>query len=234
MKLGKHGRGIFASGWLRRGSHLQPSDSEFGPRGVEIDSDVFLNATRDILLDPSIIVGQHWTPQNSGTTIQPEAHAALEALWAEHIRALGRTPHPRQRPHVTAAETEELEAMEGELREHLVLHRKRERALRKQKFVEFRQQHGRLFCEVCRFDFEAVYGIEYAEVHHVKPLARQVKPSLTRTSDLALLCANCHRIVHIKGSVVITIEKLREMLRHSAEMPRMAIHPRSVRTNHKR
>jgi 5-methylcytosine-specific restriction protein A len=212
IKLGKQGRGIFASGWLTRGSHLRP-ESDFGPRGVDIECDVFLNPSGDALLDPSIIGGQNWTPQNSGMTVRPEAHRALESLWAEHVRSSGRIPNPRQVTNVAAVEALELEALEGELREQLVLHRKRERALREQKLVEFRQRHGRLYCEVCQFDFVAVYGVEYAEVHHLKPIANRAQPSLTRTSDLAVLCANCHRIAHIDPKKMIALEKLKAMLR---------------------
>src|SRR5689334_12029281 len=36
IKLGRYGRGIFASGWITRGSH-DTEESDFGPRGVEIE-----------------------------------------------------------------------------------------------------------------------------------------------------------------------------------------------------
>ncbi|HWI09200.1 MAG TPA: HNH endonuclease [Solirubrobacteraceae bacterium] len=60
--------------------------------------------------------------------------------------------------------------------------------------------HGQA-CMVCGFDFEQTYGSRgagFAEVHHLKPLASlQGKALLTNAvTDVAVLCANCHRMVH--------------------------------------
>jgi 5-methylcytosine-specific restriction protein A len=60
---------------------------------------------------------------------------------------------------------------------------------------------GCLECEVCRFDFEATYGeigAGFIEVHHLKPVNQLGKGGKTKLSDLALLCANCHRMAHRK------------------------------------
>lgn len=61
---------------------------------------------------------------------------------------------------------------------------------------------GRLQCEVCGFDFEKTYGIlgaGYMECHHILPLHELPGVGQVRLSDLALVCANCHRIVHRSG-----------------------------------
>lgn len=58
---------------------------------------------------------------------------------------------------------------------------------------------GKLACEVCGFDFKATYGelgAGYIEVHHTKPVHALAKGTKTRLADLALLCANCHRMAH--------------------------------------
>lgn len=60
---------------------------------------------------------------------------------------------------------------------------------------------GSLVCEVCWFDFEAVYGklgAGYIEVHHTKPLHTLKPGTKTKLADLALLCANCYRMAHTK------------------------------------
>lgn len=60
---------------------------------------------------------------------------------------------------------------------------------------------GNLACEVCDFDFEAAYGelgAGYIEVHHLKPVSEIGQSGKTKLSDLALLCANCHRMAHRK------------------------------------
>lgn len=72
-KLGNQGRGIFTSGWITKGSHERP-ESDFG-RGVVIEFDAFLDpgAPRR-RLDPSVISGQHWPPENSGAEIKAAAY----------------------------------------------------------------------------------------------------------------------------------------------------------------
>jgi len=60
---------------------------------------------------------------------------------------------------------------------------------------------GDLACEVCGFDFKATYGDlgeGYIEVHHTKPVHTLLAGTMTKLDDLALLCANCHRMAHRK------------------------------------
>ena len=80
------------------------------------------------------------------------------------------------------------------------LHRERERnpGLVKKAKQAALKKHGRLFCKACNFDFHEQYGDVgegFIECHHVLPLsvAQQSKPKLV---DIALLCSNCHRMVH--------------------------------------
>tara|TARA_R110000772_G_scaffold49123_1_gene112365 strand:- start:73957 stop:74940 length:984 start_codon:yes stop_codon:yes gene_type:complete len=61
--------------------------------------------------------------------------------------------------------------------------------------------HGYV-CQVCGFDFEAVYGElgkEFIEAHHLIPMAT-LEPGETVNRDpdrdFAVLCANCHRMAH--------------------------------------
>ncbi|GAA0236216.1 hypothetical protein GCM10009527_035890 [Actinomadura nitritigenes] len=82
------------------------------------------------------------------------------------------------------------------LRRHLV--RERNRKLRSQKVAQARKTHGEVACEVCGFDFERTYGpdgADYIECHHVVPLHASGE-TRTKLADLALLCANCHRMIH--------------------------------------
>lgn len=65
----------------------------------------------------------------------------------------------------------------------------------KEKFEEI---NGRLFCEICHFDYFRVYGSlgsRYIEAHHKNPLGLNGQTT-TKIEDLALLCANCHRMIH--------------------------------------
>ena len=71
-------------------------------------------------------------------------------------------------------------------------------------------------CAVCRLDFGRAYGewgAGYVEVHHLVPLGDKLGTRETDpTMDLAVLCANCHRMVHRKTNMVLTIEELRSKL----------------------
>jgi 5-methylcytosine-specific restriction enzyme A len=211
-KLGKEGRGIFASGWITRGSYPVERDSDFGPEYVDVERDVFLDPRLDeSLLDPTILPGnQHWTPESSGISIRPEIRDALELLWAKHLTALKQFPNPRNIPEGELYDSFELEGAEGQLKKRIVNHRRRERSLRNAKIVDYRRVHSCLRCEVCGYDFMEHFGVDYAEVHHLKPLGLSGKTT-TKLSDLAVLCANCHRVAHLEAKRPKSLVELKTM-----------------------
>ncbi len=99
---------------------------------------------------------------------------------------------------------DELIGLEGEELLSVVRHRRRERRLRQAKLDEARN-HAALCCEVpgCGFDFARAYGplgVGFAEVHHLQPLKDRAEPGETRLEDLAVVCANCHRMIHRHGA----------------------------------
>ncbi|MGW4829624.1 HNH endonuclease [Amycolatopsis japonica] len=120
-----------------------------------------------------------------------------------------------------AADPDEEEAI-SEGRALLLLHLRRERnpRLRAKKLDAALAAHGCLECEVCGFDFERTYGergTRYAEVHHVVPL-HVTGATTTRLQDLAVLCANCHRMIH-RGRQWLTPAELRELVEHRKAPP---------------
>lgn len=93
------------------------------------------------------------------------------------------------------------------------LHKSRERSSKivMDKKKQVLAKHGKLCCEVCAFDFEAVYGelgVGFIECHHRVPLSSLSAGTHTTLADLALVCANCHRMLHRKISTM-SIEQLR-------------------------
>ncbi|HEY7974942.1 MAG TPA: HNH endonuclease [Ktedonobacterales bacterium] len=83
------------------------------------------------------------------------------------------------------------------LRTHLAY--ERSQALVQQAKKRFKATHGRLYCEVCAFDFSKAYGDlgeGYIEAHHTKPISELNSGDLTYISDLVMVCANCHRMIH--------------------------------------
>lgn len=101
-------------------------------------------------------------------------------------------------------------ATEG--RRRLVLHLQRERnqtVVRNKK-----KQAASLECEVCGFSFASAYGraaSDYCEVHPLLPLSEVEEAVRTRMEDLAILCANCHRVVHLRNPPY-TLQQVRSML----------------------
>ena len=77
------------------------------------------------------------------------------------------------------------------------------------------QQTGKLACEVCGFDFHAKYGelgSGFIECHHIIPLSKLAECSETKLSDLAVVCANCHRMLH-RLDKVHSISQLKELMK---------------------
>jgi len=76
--------------------------------------------------------------------------------------------------------------------------------------------HG-LRCQVCDFDFEAIYGVRgknYIEVHHTKPLFNLDKEIVVNPkTDLVCVCANCHRMIHRKRDEILTVDELKDMIK---------------------
>lgn len=73
-------------------------------------------------------------------------------------------------------------------------------------------------CQACGFDFEKTYGkwgAEFAEVHHLKPLfENEGKQTQTNyKTDLSILCANCHRMIHRKKGITLTVDELKSKLK---------------------
>jgi len=80
--------------------------------------------------------------------------------------------------------------------------RERNAAIVRRKKEKFQDENqGRLYCEACAFDFARRYprhGDGYIECHHIKPLSELRPGDKTTLNDLALLCSNCHRMVHYR------------------------------------
>lgn len=103
---------------------------------------------------------------------------------------------------------------EGRILYKLHKYRERNSKIVKQKKEQYLHKHGRLDCEACGFDFKEIYGDlgeDFMECHHRKPLAELDAETKTTLKDLALVCANCHRMLHRKLSTM-SIEALRVIL----------------------
>jgi len=100
---------------------------------------------------------------------------------------------------------------EGRSVTRTVRQRQRSRSLVKDAKERFLAKHGRLYCEVCGFDYGSFYGIDYIEAHHKRAIADYDEDDETMIEDLAMLCANCHRMIHSR-TPPLTIDELKNLI----------------------
>lgn len=107
------------------------------------------------------------------------------------------------------------EAEEGKVLTRLHRSRERSRALVEAKKKEALKALDCLQCEACGFDFAKEYGPAgngIIDIHHTKPLHTLKPGETTKLSELALLCANCHRVIHSKRDW-LSVEQVRALRR---------------------
>lgn len=118
------------------------------------------------------------------------------------------------------------------LRTHLKLERDSGLADRKKRWA--RAAHGKLGCEVCGFDFVQRYGSigdGFAEIHHNSPLGASKGIRKTTLRDLAIVCSNCHRMLH-RGTPLFSISELRARLLPPVKGIRSARVPARLKGGH--
>ena len=100
---------------------------------------------------------------------------------------------------------------EGGQRVHLVRKYERDARLRREAI----NHHGDK-CMGCTFSFDQSYGPihsrGYIEVHHCIPLAAKGVRETDPKTDLIVLCANCHRMVHRSRDVCLSLDELKTKL----------------------
>jgi hypothetical protein len=206
-------RGIVASGWVVKGSyrgpHWDPARRRRGEEANYVDwvIDAVVPGFGD--LPASSPLQAHLTTDGpvcdditwdnmpgSGVQVSEAAARQLERLWALHVDGTCNA----------SPQGEDLSATENRRAQQLIWSRSRERALRDAKVKEALRNSpdGRLRCEVpgCGFCFEDVYGDVgkgFAHVHHLNALNESNQQVRTTLKDLAIVCANCHAMIHRKG-----------------------------------
>ena len=82
---------------------------------------------------------------------------------------------------------------------------------------KFKQKHNKLFCVICDFDFEKVYGEigkDYIEGHHSIPVSDIPQGYRTKPEDIVIVCSNCHKMLHRKRPW-LSKDKLKNILNSS-------------------
>lgn len=103
---------------------------------------------------------------------------------------------------------------EGKIVERKHTARERNSALIAQAKEQFKNKNSRLFCEACNFDFEKAYGargLNFIEAHHITPVSEMLPSQKTKISDIAMVCSNCHKILH-RSRPWLTISQLKNLI----------------------
>ena len=70
-------------------------------------------------------------------------------------------------------------------------------------------------CQICKFSFLNRYGeigANFIEAHHVFPISALTKETPMRIEDLAMVCSNCHRMLHRKRPW-LNIDDLKKLIK---------------------
>ena len=139
------------------------------------------------------LLRSHWAaPRHFTFRMRPQLARALE------IKGWVKGAKPPAEP------TDPALYLEGEERRLFLLHRSRDVKLRNAKIRDVLEKTGSLRCEVpgCGFDFRRKYGDlgqGFAEVHHLLPLYKLKRSRMNRLQDVAIVCSNCHCMIHRYG-----------------------------------
>lgn len=111
---------------------------------------------------------------------------------------------------------EEPYGREGRLLSRIHAYKERDRTFAKRVRDHYRrQQGGRLHCEACGAVPDNVYGPvgeRCIEAHHKVPIEELQPDSVTLVQEMAMVCANCHRVIHSQKPCLM-IDEVRDRLR---------------------
>lgn len=158
----------------------------------------------------------------SGAKSVFEAHSAIgrDEIWAEiqNLADLKIENYKREIDDLAAIQSMEIidekkSQTEGGVKVIVSLRYERNISLRNKAF----EIHGHS-CAVCDFNFADTYGewgTGFGEVHHLVPVSESlgIKKPVNPYTDLIVLCPNCHRMVHRKRGITLTVEELKSKLK---------------------
>lgn len=209
LRVGPRDPGLMASGWVV--SEPRQYKTKLKQKGrkyawcVDVDFDTLLAHGTAVFprkqLERGIFRRMNWSTRKSGTPIPESVASALESAWSDF---LGK-PRP-----IAPKVLSDLSDYEGGRIEMTAYRRGRSRKLRDEAI-----QASSGICEVCQRDYSRLLngkGLRVLQVHHKRQLGFRDEPTLTRIGDLAVVCANCHLLVHLNPRRAMAISTLRARL----------------------
>jgi 5-methylcytosine-specific restriction protein A len=183
IDYGKHGKPLYAVIWedgAAIGYVVKPqAGNAIGTVHVEVPIDIILA----------------YDAQGGASISELERHFASETRTHEALSDANASDQ------VTPIHSATLPVIAEEGAASLETHMARERnpTLVEAKKAAVLQATGKLACEACHFDFATTYrdiGLGFCEVHHLRPIGARAEAENTTLNDLAILCSNCHSMIH--------------------------------------
>lgn len=78
-----------------------------------------------------------------------------------------------------------------------------------------------LHCDVCNRSFLEIYGEigrNFIEAHHLYPISKLTKEVEAKVEDLAMVCSNCHRMLHRQRPELLSVGELKNLLINVAKL----------------
>lgn len=92
------------------------------------------------------------------------------------------------------------------------LMRERNHKVVKEAKRQFQAAHkGKLYCEICGFDFSAIYGKigeGFIEAHHKIELSSREGEHTVTPNDFLMVCSNCHSMIHRSGLSLLELKEI--------------------------
>lgn len=210
LRQGLDKPGVVASGWVSKDCYkARHWKEELRAQGkmalfVKVDWDILLTVdeclSRERLLEGGVPVAL-LNSRSGGVEIEATMAQNLECLWANHLHL--------EAPIANLAQGT-VRRWEGLPIEHTGYRGSRDRRLRNQVLDD-----SKGICAACDTDFSKKLqgkGLRVLQVHHVKQVGSGDKPRLSKPSDLVVVCANCHMLIHMNPRKALTISQLRTLL----------------------
>ena len=116
---------------------------------------------------------------------------------------------------VEKGEEEDIVGREGNILTRMHVYRERDRTFARKVREHYRRLgNGKLICEVCGLDPTSIYGQSgdrSIEGHHTVPIKELQPDSETTVDEMAMVCANCHRVIHSKKPC-LSIDEVRQLI----------------------
>lgn len=137
---------------------------------------------------------------NDAKILSVAANSAHEVYPYSGGEASLHTPPPQSVSEEVVDEiVEDYVGTEGKVKVRIHRQKERDKKLVRIAKKKFKLQFGKIFCECCGIDFQESYseiGVDFIEAHHRVPISQVDEGAKTAVDDLAMLCPNCHRMVH--------------------------------------